>query len=146
MKKSKLQTAINVSLFAWIGIWFYYLIFNWDVFIVQLNTDLGFKTISVHPFLFFFILGVIGFIILKYINHYIELQNKNSEKEIKNKMSMLEKDIEILKLREALYKLHNEDISKNAGAINELHNKLDGLAKKIANEKENNNAESKPKN
>lgn len=142
MKKSKIQSAINIILIAWISIWFYYLLFNWDVFIIQLKTNLGFNTINLHPFLFFLITGTIGFIVIKYLIHYFELQNQADLKQSKNKMSMLEKDVEILKLREALYKMHSDGMSKNAGVISDLHSKLDNLSKKIAEEKDETISES----
>lgn len=141
MKKSKIQSYINIILIVWISIWFYYLLFNWDVFIIQLKTNLGFNTISLHPFLFFFVIGTIGFIVIKYLIHFYDLQNDAILKENKNKKSILEKDIEILKLREALYKMHSDGMNKNAGVIGDLHSKLDNLSKKIANEKNETNSE-----
>jgi hypothetical protein len=136
MKKINIQSVINIILALWVGIWFYYLLFNWDVFIIQLNTNFGFNTYNMYPFVFFFFIGLIGFVIVKYAIHYSEMQNKGKEEENKSKTKLLEKDIEILKLKEVLFKMQSEGMNKSASTINALHAKLDSLSKKYNNENE----------
>jgi hypothetical protein len=136
MKKINIQSIVDITLTLWVGIWLYYLLFNWDVFVIQLNTDLGFNTYKIYPFVFFFFMGLIGFIIVKYAIHYSEMQNKSKEKENKSKTILLEKDIEILKLKEVLFKMQSEGMNKSASTINALHSKLDALSKKFNDENE----------
>lgn len=141
MKKLNINAIINIVIIVWIVIWFYYLVFNWDVFIVQLNTNIGFSSISIYPFLFFFIISLIGFGIIKFAANYSDLQQQAKEKENKNKLSMLEKDMEILRLKEVLFKMQSDDMTKSASTINALKTKLDSLSEKI--ESNNNDEESK---
>lgn len=136
MKKINIQSVVNITLAVWVGIWFYYLLFNWDVFIVQLNTNFGFNTYNMYPFVFFFFIGLIGIVIVKYAIHYSEMQNKAIEKENKSKTTLLEKDIEILKLKEVLFKMQSDGMNKSASTINALHAKLDSLSKKYEVENE----------
>lgn len=143
MKKNKIQSTIDIIILLWILIWLYYLVFNWDVFIVKLNTDFGFGTITLYPFIFFFFLGSTGFIILKYVIHILQIQNNAKEKENKNKITLLEKDIEILKLKEVLFKMQSEGLNKSASTINALQEKIDSLSKKIEDEKEEGNKDEK---
>lgn len=144
MKKLNIQSAIDVALIVWIAIWLYYSLFNWDVFVVKLNTNLGFNTISLYPFIFFFFFGLIILVIIKYVFHYEQLQVKASEKEHKDKVNLLQKDIEILKLKEVLFKMQSEGINKNTSTINALQAKLDELSKKYS-EHENEDEKDKEK-
>jgi hypothetical protein len=135
MKKLQIQTIVDIILIAWIGIWLYYALSNWDVFVVKLNTNLGFKTISLYPFIFFFFLGLIALVIIKYSFNYAQVLSKSKEKEQKDKMSLLQKDIEILKLKEVLFKMQTEGMNKSTSTINALNARLDELANKVASEK-----------
>ncbi|PLX12747.1 MAG: hypothetical protein C0597_12600 [Marinilabiliales bacterium] len=135
MKKLQIQTIIDIIILAWLAIWLYYALSNWDVFIVKLNTNLGFKTISLYPFIFFFFLGLIALVIIKYSFNYAHVIMKAKEKENKDKMSLLQKDIEILKLKEVLFKMQTEGMNKSTSTINALNARLDELANKVASEK-----------
>jgi len=131
MKRTNIQTIIDIVLIAWIGIWLFYALSNWDVFIVKLNTSLGFKTITLYPFIFFFFLGLISLIIIRYSINYTQILINAKEKENKNKMSLLQKDIEILKLKEVLFKMQSEGMNKSTSTINALNARLDELSNKV---------------
>jgi len=77
MNKIKLNHIINILIVAWVFIWFYFLILNWDVFIVELDTNLGFTVIGGYPFLFFSLVGLLFLILIKYINLTIEIRRFN---------------------------------------------------------------------
>ena len=132
MKRTNIQTIIDIVLIAWIGIWLFYALSNWDVFIVKLNTNLGFRTITLYPFIFFFFLGLISLVIVKYSINYSQVLIGAKEKENKDKMSLLQKDIEILKLKEALFKMQTEGMNKSTSTINALNARLDELSNKVA--------------
>jgi len=136
MKKLNIQSVIDIVLAIWIAIWLYYLLFNWDVFIVKLNTNLGFNTVTLYPFIFFFFTGLILMIIIKYALHYEQLQVKSINKEHKDKVNLLQKDIEILKLKEVLFRMQTEGLNKNTSTINALQAKLDKLSNKYGSESE----------
>jgi len=135
MKKINTQALVDIIILVWIGIWLYYALSNWDVFVVKLNTSVGFKTISLYPFIFFFFTGLIAFVIIKYSLNYAHVLIKAKEKENKDKMSLLQKDIEILKLKEVLFKMQTEGMNKSTSTINSLNARLDELTKQVATER-----------
>src|SRR6056297_1512092 len=92
------KTTINYFLIIWIVIWAYFAAFNWEVFAVALNTNLGFTVITGYPFLFYFIVGIILFIVLRYIAQYLSERQKTYERHLEHKIAMQGKDIEILQL------------------------------------------------
>lgn len=143
MKKTQLRSAINIILILWIFIWIYYAAFNWDVFKVKLNTHLGFATIGGYPFLFFFIFGLIILVVIKYINHFTDLKNTGKEKETKTKITLLEKDLEIYKLKEVLFNMQASEANKNAETFKSLQEKLDEIAGNMPVEKQKENKEEK---
>ena len=64
MKKLNIKSVIDIALIVWIAIWLYYALFNWDVFVVKLNTNIGFSIIGLYPFIFFFFIGLILLVII----------------------------------------------------------------------------------
>ena len=127
MKKIKLDTIINISIIIWLVFWLYYMVFNWDVFVIKLNTSLGFTLVGGYPFIFFSVVGLVILLVLKYFNKTIQLEVWKKEAESNRKLALLEKDIEILKLRETIYKMQSEELSKNSATLEALHKKLDNL-------------------
>ncbi|MFO7852186.1 MAG: hypothetical protein ACQERS_09265 [Bacteroidota bacterium] len=133
--KIKLKHIINATIIAWIIIWLYYLIFNWDVFSINLKTDLGFAVIGGFPFVFFFIVGLLFLILIKYFDSAIAARKLSDEKDLKNKIALLEKDIEVLKLKETLFKMQSEEMSRSNANLSALHRKLDEITSQMESEK-----------
>lgn len=131
MKQISFKSVINILLIIWGLIWFYYAVFNWDIFVIELKTNLGFVTLSAYPFVFFFIAGSIILFIVRYAGEYSDNQRKKMESELKNKLILHEKDIEILKLKEVLFKMQNEEFTKNTSNLNELHEKINGISDQL---------------
>lgn len=139
-----LKKILNVSSVIWFIIWIYFAAFNWEVFAVNINIGLGFTVISGYPFLLFFVIGSLIFLFLLFIAHYYELQSKMNERERKSIVSSLEKDIEILKLKEVLFKMQNTEMNKNTSNLNALHKKLDELSEQFTSKKIEQKGEEKP--
>jgi hypothetical protein len=132
MKNKNYTYLINSILIFWIFLWVYYLAFNWSVFSVELRTNLGFAVVSSHPFLFFSVLGLILLIALKYIHHIISIQQRNVELKHENETRLLKKDIEILQLKEVLFKMQTKEMNQNSSALLTLHEKLDKITDQYA--------------
>ncbi|MEE4214269.1 MAG: hypothetical protein V2I34_04335 [Bacteroidales bacterium] len=128
MNKIKLRHIIDATIIAWVIIWLYYGIFNWDIFIIKLDANLGFAVIGSYPFVFFFLLGLIFLIVLRYFDTIISMRRLGQYKDLKNNIALLEKDIEVLKLRETVYKMQSEEMSRNDASLQALHQKLDELS------------------
>lgn len=124
MKTIKTSRALNAILLIWIAGWIYYALFNWDIFIIGLNTNLGFTVMKCYPFLITFFTGLIALLFLKYLSTFNEM-NKD------NKISLYEKDLEIFKMKEVLFRMQNPDVGKSASNLNALYDKLDELSDQI---------------
>ncbi len=135
MNKIRLNHIINSAIIGWVVIWVYYLIFNWDVFSINLKTNLGFEVIGGYPFIFFFIIGLLFLILIKYFDQAISFRRIGREKDTNNKIALLEKDIELLKLKETLFKMQSEELSHGNSNLNALHQRLDEITSQMEREK-----------
>ncbi|MBS0012230.1 MAG: hypothetical protein KFF49_12520 [Bacteroidales bacterium] len=133
--KIKLKHIINASIIAWLVIYLYYLIFNWEIFSINLKTNLGFTVIASYPFVFFFIIGLFFLILIRYYDHSVEIRKLSRDKDMENKISLLEKDIELLRLKETLFKMQSEEMSRNNATLNALHKRLDEISSSLEDEK-----------
>lgn len=134
MNKIKLRHIIDATIIAWVVIWLYYGIFNWDIFIIKLDANLGFAVIGSYPFVFFFLLGLIFLIVLRYFDTIISMRKLAEHKDLKNDIALVKKDIEVFKLRETVYKMQSEEMSRNDASLQALHQKLDELSSGSAGE------------
>ena len=131
MQKIELNKIINISIIVWVLIWLYFLVFNWKVFSINLDTNLGFTVVGGYPFIFFFIIGLLFLILIKYFDHLIEMKRLNIEKGMENKIALLEKDIELLKLKESFVNKLSDEVTTKASNMNALYNKLYELTEKL---------------
>ncbi|ALO15349.1 hypothetical protein L21SP5_01707 [Salinivirga cyanobacteriivorans] len=136
MKNNQHKIIIDVLLVIWTFLWVYYMAFNWAIFSIELKVNLGFAVISGYPFVFFFILGLLTLIIIKYSYHFAAIKLSSKEKEEHNQKSLLEKDIEILKLKEVLFKMQTKDMSESSTALSALQEKLDNISKQISSDEQ----------
>jgi len=140
MKKQTLITIVNFILGAYLVVWVYYAAFNWDVFSIKLNTNAGFSVIGGYPFAFFFLFGFAALLALKYVLHLNKVYEDKKEKDSAHRIAMQEKDIELLKMKEVLFKMQTSEMSKNSSHLDALHEKLDSLSQQM--EAENNTSRS----
>jgi hypothetical protein len=136
MKKLDLNKLLNGILVVYILTWVYYAIFNWDVFSIKLNTNAGFTVIGGYPFAFFSLFGLVILVLIKYFVQIRKLENEKRSREFHYQKSILEKDLEILKMKEVLFKMQTSEMSKNSSHINDLHAKLDQISEQLRLEKE----------
>ncbi|MCF8223342.1 MAG: hypothetical protein K9J25_09355 [Bacteroidales bacterium] len=131
MNKLKLKHILNIAIIAWLVIWIYYLAFNWEVFSINLKTNLGFAVIGGYPFVFFFLIGLLFLILIKYFDQSITIRSIRKDKDTENRIALLEKDIELLQMKETLYKMQSEEMNKSNASLNALHERLDEMGGKI---------------
>ncbi len=137
MKNLKtIRTIINYFLIIWIVIWAYFAAFNWAVFTVSLNINLGFTVITGYPLIFYSIAGIIFFIILRYIAQYLIVQQRIHEKTLENKIAMQGKDIEILQLKEVLFNMQTKEYNQTAESMKSLNEKLNNISEQMQMEKQ----------
>jgi predicted membrane protein len=128
MKKSDLLRTLNIVLIFYLAIWIYYAIFNWEVFAINLNTNAGFAVIGGYPFVFFFLLGLVILLVIKYITYMCMLNVDKRERNNAHKIEIMGKDIELLKMKEVLFKMQTSEMGKTSADLNALHEKLDHLS------------------
>lgn len=131
MNKLKLKHILNIAIIAWLVIWIYYLAFNWEVFSINLKTNLGFAVTGGYPFVFFFLIGLLFLILIKYFDQSITIRRISKDKDTENRIALLEKDIELLQMKETLYKMQSEEMNKSNASLNALHERLDEMGGKI---------------
>ncbi len=135
MKKNRLSLYFNILIILYLVIWVYYAIFNWDILTVKLVSDLGFVRLSGYPIIFFFVFGLILLLILKYLSWYNTFILNSKEKETKSKLIILEKDMEILRLKETLLSMQTPGREKEGEKYAELSEKLNKMSEKLEEEK-----------
>ncbi|MDF1571080.1 MAG: hypothetical protein P1P82_05625 [Bacteroidales bacterium] len=136
MKRTVLTNVTNFILALYTAVWIYYAAFNWEVFSIKLNTNAGFSVIGGYPFVFFFILGLVTLLTIKYLIHLNKVHEDKTEKDSRHRIAIMEKDIELLKMKEVLFKMQTSEMGKNSSHLNALHEKLDNLSNRLELEKE----------
>ncbi|MFP4556076.1 MAG: hypothetical protein ACLFNU_04300 [Bacteroidales bacterium] len=136
MKRTVLINIANYILAIYTAAWIYYAAFNWDIFSIKLNTNAGFSVIAGYPFVFFFLLGLVALLTIKYFMYLNKVHADKAEKDSAHKIAIMEKDIELLKMKEMLFKMQTSEMGRNSSNLNALHEKLDSLSKQISGEEE----------
>lgn len=110
MKKLLFRKFLLLILYTLV--YLYFMVFNWKMFIISLNVDLGFTVVNIPPFIILFLLGFIIIGILSWIGYVSNLKKiiyelehgveigKIKDKMVRNKVQehlMDEKTIGILK-------------------------------------------------
>ncbi|MDA3865598.1 MAG: hypothetical protein PF489_02485 [Salinivirgaceae bacterium] len=135
MKNRQHKLLIDTILIAWVVLWIYYLSLNWAIFSVALKINLGFAVITGMPFVIFFILGLVMLVVIRYSHHVYLLKELNREKDEQKNKSLLEKDIEILKLKEVLFKMQTKDMNDSSTSLKVLQDKLDSISAQMVDDK-----------
>jgi uncharacterized coiled-coil protein SlyX len=136
MKKINLINISNVTIIIYFLVWVYYAIFNWDVFSIKLNTNAGFSVIGGLPFVFFFILGLVALLVIRYFIYIYKVDTEKRVTARNHKIAIMEKDIELLKMKEVLFKMQTSEMDKSSSQLNALHEKLDSLTNQISEKDE----------
>ena len=132
MRKLKLTTLLNYMMVIYVIVWVYYLIFNWDVFSVRLNIYLGFATLNGFPFIFFLCLGLVPLLIARIYAQIIRVRNERTLEERNHRTRILEKELEITRLRSE----NNNPDNDWENEITDIKNKIQQLNQKIMNVQE----------
>ena len=130
MKKIILRKFLLLIIYTVINV--YFMIFNWKVFAISLNINLGPGSIQLPPFIILFLLGFIIIGILSWSNYVQNLQKIIYE---------LEHGVELGKMRDKLVrnKLHEQlmddksiEVLRNKLGIAEMQRQQESLTKMIS--------------
>ncbi len=141
MKKINLINISNFTILIYLLVWIYYASFNWDIFSIKLNTNVGFSVVGGFPFIFFFLLGLAALLVHRYFIYIAKVHTDKKENNSLHRIAMLEKDIELLKMKEMLFKMQTAEMDKNSSHLSALHEKLDSLSDQITDKEEDDKEE-----
>ena len=129
MKKVLLKSTILLILYTLA--YLYFAVFNWQIFIVKLNVNLGFGVVEFPPFIVLFLLGFIIIGILSWTNYNIRLRKMIYELEHGVEMGKIKDKLVNTKVREYLLEEKNLDLLKDKMGIKEIQKKQEELMKLI---------------
>jgi len=130
MKKLLLKKSWALILYTLIFL--YFMVFNWQVFTLKLNINLGFAQAQLPPFIILFILGLGLLIILTWINYIANLQKIIFELKQGKNEKMTDKLV-IKKVKEQLKDQENVESLKSRLGISEIRTKQDELIQMLSN-------------
>jgi len=134
VKKVLLKSTILLILYTLA--YLYFAIFNWQIFIVKLNINLGFGVVEFPPFIVLFLLGFIIIGILSWTNYNIRLRKMIYELEHGVEMGKIKDKLVSTKVREYLLEEKNLDLLKDKMGIREIQKKQEELTKLITDIKD----------
>jgi len=134
VKKVLLKSTILLILYTLA--YLYFAVFNWQIFIVKLNINLGFGVVEFPPFIVLFLLGFIIIGILSWTNYNIRLRKMIYELEHGVEMGKIKDKLVSTKVREYLLEEKNLDLLKDKMGIREIQKKQEELTKLITDIKD----------
>jgi len=116
-------------------IFLYFAIFNWDVFIVTINTNLGFTVVKTPPFLLLFIVGLFvtalqsNFTYIRETRHEVSYLYKSIE------LEKLKKDNEINDFKASVLDGQTKTTERNIQKLGEIQDVLVRITEELDTEK-----------
>lgn len=101
---------------------FYFAVFNWEIFVVNLNISLGLAVVQVPLIMVFFISGLVLLLIEWGVSKILSLK---AERVLSNKSG------EIVKIKAARFDSQQTENPKNFIRLEELNSKLDLVLEKL---------------
>lgn len=115
----------------------YFMVFNWDLFTLNQQINLGFVTVSLPPFIVLFLLGFIFIVALTWINYILSLKKIIYELENGLEQSRMKDKLVMRKVKELVMKEENLDLLKDKMGIAELKSKQEELIQMMSDLKTN---------
>ena len=134
MKKVLFKSSILLLLFTLASI--YFAIFNWQIFIVRLNINLGFGVVEFPPFVLLILISFIIIAILSWSNYMIRLKKMIYELEYGVEMGKMRDKLTHKRVKELLTEEKNLDLLKEKMGIEEIRKKQEELKKLVQEMKE----------
>ncbi len=129
MKKIIFKKFLLLIIYTVINI--YFMIFNWKVFTISLNVNLGFGSAQLPPFIILFLLGFVIIGILSWSNYVQNLQKIIYELEHGVELGKMRDKMVRNRLQEQLTDEKNLDMLKKKLGITDLQQQQETLVKMI---------------
>ena len=130
MKKIIVKKFLLLIIYTIINI--YFMIFNWKVFTISLNVNLGPGSIQLPPFVILFLFGFVIIGILSWTNYVQNLQKIIYELEHGVELSKIREKLVRNKLQEQLMDEKNIEILRKKLGIDDIYRQQESLAKLIS--------------
>ena len=130
MKKVLFRSIFLLILYTLASL--YVAVFNWQIFIVKLNINLGFGVIEFPPFFLFFLLGFIIIGILSWTNYVIRLRKMIYDLEHGMEYGKLKDKLTSSRIKKHIFEEDNLNFLKERIGIVDIQKKQDELAKLVA--------------
>jgi hypothetical protein len=129
MRKIIFKSTILLILFILANL--YIALFNWKVFAVKLNIDLGFGVVEFPPFIVLFLIGLVVIGILSWSNYNIRLRKMIYELEHGMELGQIRDKLSRNQFKEALLDEKNIEFLKDRLGIKNILKKQEELTKSI---------------
>lgn len=126
MKKLLLKKSLLLILYSLV--YLYFMIFNWQVFTISLNINLGFGTATLPPFIILFFLGFTLIGILSWISYITSLQRMIYELEQGVQPGKMKDKLARAKIQELFAEKSTLEMLKTRLGIQELIKKQDEIS------------------
>jgi hypothetical protein len=130
MKKVILKSTLLLMLFTLVNLFF--AIFNWKIFTVKLNINLGFGLVEFPPFIAMFLVGFLVVGILSWTNYNMRLRRMIYDLEHGMEIGKLKDRLSANQFKKLISEEDNLALLKDKLGIISLGEKLDDLAAKHA--------------
>ncbi len=117
----------SILLIIYILVSVYFAIFNWQIFTVNLNVDLGFGVVTFPPFIMLFLLGFVIIGILSWMNYNSGLRRMIYELESGLEMGKMKERLTGGRVRELLTDDKNLELLKSRLGITEIRKKQEEI-------------------
>ena len=130
MKKVLFRSIFLLILYTLASL--YIAVFNWQIFIVKLNINLGFGVIEFPPFFLFFLLGFVIIGILSWTNYVIRLRRMIYDLEHGMEVGKLKDKLTSSRIKKFMFEEDNLNFLKERIGVVDIQKKQDELAKLVS--------------
>ncbi|MBE9509522.1 MAG: hypothetical protein IMY71_01485 [Bacteroidetes bacterium] len=113
----------------------YFAIFNWDVFIISINTNLGFAVVKTPPFLLLFLLGLFIIVLQSNFDYIRETRHEVENLQRVIELEKLKKDNEINNFKASILDSQTKTSERNIQKLGEIQDVLAKITEELETEK-----------
>jgi len=121
-----------ILLIVYILISLYFAIFNWQIFTVTLNVNLGFGVVSFPPFIVLFLVGFVIIGILSWMNYSSSLRKMIYELEHGVEIGKMKEKMVGSRVRELIMDDKNLELLKSRMGIQEISKRQEEMARMLS--------------
>ena len=130
MKRILLKSTLLLILFILANL--YFAVFNWKIFTVKLNINLGFGTAEFPPFIVLFLIGFVLLGIMSWANYNIRLRKMIYDLEHGVEMGKMKDRLDGNRIRKLILEDDNLTVLREKLGIREIQKKQEEIAKILA--------------